>query len=76
MMLPILSCTRWKCFMMTKDEMVPIFKSRYLRGNERGIKEHRRDSFSMSQSEHCGFNLPLVSDFLGNSADEVLMIEG
>lgn len=61
-MLSILPCTWWRCFLMIKDEMAPLFKSRSIRGNERGMKEHRTGSFYMSQSEHSDFNLPQVSD--------------
>lgn len=61
-MLSILSCTWWRCFLMIKDEMAPLFKSTSIRGNEKGMKERRTGSFYMSQSEHSDFNLPQVSD--------------
>lgn len=49
MMLPR---TRWRYFMMTKDEMAQIFKSRYHRGNERGIKRSAEETVSLSVSQN------------------------
>lgn len=57
--------------MMTIYKMTPVFKRRYRRGNESEIKERRRDGFY----ENSVFNLPQVSNILGNSAKDVLMIK-
>lgn len=71
-MLPILSGSNWRCFMMRKYERTPLLSKA---DTAEEMNECGRESSSVSQTKHRVFHLPQVADILGKQCSDVLTTE-